>query len=146
INSPTSTGRDSSCKGGSVSGEITSPRFVNTVRYQGKLKMSPASMPTSTGREVRRSGGNFSGDKVSRSWSSKRNGRGRFQASGSKRSSSGPSDKLDDSGFFSSDDPGLLSSENICSLEAFKSSTDFSGCKYSLNGLPVCWKPGCKEK
>src|SRR5580692_4982718 len=112
MSSPTSTGRDSRCKGGSVSGEITSPMFVNTVRYQGKLKMSPASMPTSTGREVRCSGGNLSGETTSRRSSSRRFRKGRFQPSGSKRFNSGTSDELAEV-FLSSGDPGLVGWENI---------------------------------
>src|SRR5580765_6521522 len=53
ISSPTSTGRDSSWSGGMISGEITSPKFVKTVRYHGRTRKSPRSMPRFTGREVR---------------------------------------------------------------------------------------------
>ena len=63
---PTSTGCDSSSSGGSISGEITSPMLVNTVRNQGSRKRSPSAKPTYTGREVSTRGGNFSGAKVSR--------------------------------------------------------------------------------
>src|SRR5580704_6695742 len=123
MNSPTSTGRDSNCKGGSVSGEITSPMLVNTVRYQGKLRMSPASIPTSTGREVNCNGGNFSGETISRRSSSRRFRRGRFQPSGNKRLSSASQDELAEV-FFSSEDSGLLGWGNIRNLCASGASTE----------------------
>src|SRR5260370_24973113 len=66
MSSPTSTGRDSSSSGGRVSGEITSPRLVNTVRNQGRRRRSPSSRPTFTGCEVSSSGGNLVGANVSR--------------------------------------------------------------------------------
>ena len=47
------------------SGEITSPRLVNTVRYQGRLRRSPSRMPTSTGFDVSCNGGRRSGAKRS---------------------------------------------------------------------------------
>src|SRR6516165_601907 len=84
-------GLDSSSKGGKVSGEITSPRLVNTVRYQGRLTRSPMSMPTFVGREVSSSGGNFSGAIRSCNSPSKRFHRGLFQLLGSKRSISASS-------------------------------------------------------
>src|SRR5580700_8329298 len=40
INSPTSTGMDSSSSGGRDSGESTSPMLVNTVRYHGIARRS----------------------------------------------------------------------------------------------------------
>jgi hypothetical protein len=70
-------------------------------------------MPTSTGRDVRCSGGNFSGEITPRRSSSNRFRNGRFHPSGSKRLSSCSSDELADSGFFSSEDPGLVGWENI---------------------------------
>src|SRR5581483_1635181 len=86
--SPTSTGRDSSSNGGSVSGVMTSPRLVNTVRYQGRSRKSPANMPTSTGREVRCSGGNLSGANRSRKFSNKERHSGGLRLAGGNRLSS----------------------------------------------------------
>src|SRR5438876_968568 len=45
-----------------ISGEITSPRLVKTVRNQGISTMSPSRSPTSTGCEVSSSGGSRSGE------------------------------------------------------------------------------------
>ena len=88
ISSPTSTGCDSSSSGGSTSGEITSPRLVNMVRYQGVRRRSPSDMPICTGREVSRKGGNLGGATVSARFATSDLHSGGSQPSGGRKLSS----------------------------------------------------------
>jgi len=57
-------GCDSSRSGGKVSGEITSPKLVNTVRYHGNKEIT-SKIPTSTGFAVNCKGARRSGAKRS---------------------------------------------------------------------------------
>src|SRR2546423_12844593 len=103
MSSPTSTGIDSSSRGGSVSGEITSPMFVNTVRNHGNRRRSPSSNPTSTGRDVSDRGGSFSGANLSRTLVSKDFHKGCVNEAGGRRSIESSEDRAcESSGYHAS--------------------------------------------